>query len=236
MRRRTTIAELSAEFMGSMILVMTGLASTVLFRTVLESDPALGLLASAVMVAFVLCGMIEIFTPVSGAHFNPVVTLVMALERKITGVKGMVFVVFQILGGLTGTALGHLMFWDVIGNVFVVSEITRGAYVYVGELIGTFVLIFTVLMLIKAKSKNLPIFVGFLVGGLVMATSSTLFANPQVTIARMVTGTLAGIRPFDGLVFIVMQTAGAMLAYVVYKLIFAKITYKTDNTDNTEEK
>ena len=85
---------------------------------------------------------------------------------------------------------------------------------------GTFVLIFIVLTLYKIRSRKIPMTVGFLVGGMLMSTSSMMFANPQVTVARMFTNTAVGIRPADGLIFIVMQFAGAFLALVAYKIMF----------------
>jgi len=227
MKKRYTAA-LAAEFLGSMFLVTAAVASILLFTAVLEAEIGLAVFANAVMVAFVLCALIEIFSPVSGAHFNPVVTMIMLFERKIRAGKAVMYVTAQIAGGLAGTALGHLMFLDEIGSLFTVSDIARNDYVYIGEIVGTFVLVLALLMLVKAGSKKISFVVAFLVGGQVMATSSTMFANPQVTIARMFTNSPAGIRPTDGLIFIVMQVSGALMAYAVYKLIFAKITYETE--------
>jgi len=221
MEKQRLRGELAAEYLGSMFLVMAAVSSMLFFTYVLESGKSLAILANAISVTFVLCVLIEMFGPVSGAHFNPVVTLVMALEKKVNAGKAALFVLVQTLGGLTGTAFTHLMFWSETGALFVVSENVR-RYVYFGEVIGTFILVLAILMLVKAKSNHLPMMVGFLVGGQLMATSSTMFANPQVTIARMLTGTTSGIRPVDGLVFIAMQIIGALLAYAVYRLMFAQ--------------
>ena len=223
MTKRISRGELLAEYLGSMFLVMAAVASIFFFTYVLESTKYVAILANAVTVAFVLCVLIEMFGPVSGAHFNPVVTLVMALEKNVSAGKALLFILAQTLGGVTGTALTHLMFWNEIGSLFLVSEQVR-SYVYFGEVIGTFILVLAILMLIKTKSARLPLMIGFLVGGQIMATSSTMVANPQVTIARMLTGTISGIRPIDGLVFIVMQVVGGLLAYGVYKLVFSKRT------------
>ena len=220
--------QLIAEFIGSMFLVMAAVSSMIFFVYVLDSSKSVAILANSIAVAFVLCALIEMFGFVSGAHFNPVVTLVMALENKVDAKKAVLFVVVQILGGVSGVALTHLMFWNEVGAVFSVSDNVR-SYVYVGEVIGTFILVLAILMLVKRKSSHIPLMVGFLVGGQLMATSSTMFANPQVTIARMLTNSASGIRPIDGLIFIAMQLIGALLAYVVYKLSFSKILYESED-------
>jgi len=227
MTKRTSISELSAEFIGSMFLVMAAVSSMIFFVYVLESSKSVAILANAVAVAFVLMTLIEMFGHVSGAHFNPVVTLIMLLEKKVGAKKAALFLLVQTIGGVVGTALTHLMFWNEKGVLFSVSENVR-SHAYFGEVIGTFILILAILMLVKGKSTHVPMMVGFLVGGQLMATSSTMFANPQVTIARMLTSSTSGIRPIDGLVFIVMQIIGALLAYAVYKLIFSKNTYVTE--------
>jgi len=222
MIKRTSRGELFAEFLGSMFLVMAAVSSMIFFTYVLESNKSIAILANALSVAFVLCALIEMFGSVSGAHFNPVVTLVMLLDKKINAGKAALFLLVQTAGGITGTALTHLMFWDEKGVLFSVSENVR-SHAYFGEVIGTFILILAILMLVKGKSTHVPMMVGFLVGGQLMATSSTMFANPQVTIARMLTSSTSGIRPMDALVFIVMQVIGALLAYAVYRFAFSKV-------------
>jgi len=146
----------------------------------------------------------------------------MFLDKKIRKGKAALFLLFQTVGGVAGTALTHLMFWSETCTLFSVSDNVR-RYAYFGEVIGTFILVLAILMLVKTKSKHIPMMVGFLVGRQLMATSSTMFANPQVTIARMLTSSASGIRPVDGLVFIVMQVIGALLAYAVYRLVFSKL-------------
>jgi len=144
--------------------------------------------------------------------------------------KAVMYILLQISGGLAGIALSHLMFFDKIGGIFFISNHVRSDYIYIGEIVGTFILVLAFLILTKMKSRKISIFVSFIVGGQIMATSSTMFANPQVTIARIFTSTASGIRPFDALIFIVMQLIGAMLAYGVYKLMFIQ------NKNEREEK
>lgn len=222
MKMQCAPRELCAEFIGSMFLVMSTVASMILFDVVFDAAEEIAVLANAITVAFVLCACIEIFSPVSGAHFNPVVTLAMRLDKKIATLKATWFVLAQFAGGVSGVILGHLMFFDEIGALLSVSENARGGYMYLGEIIGTFILVLAILLLVANKSGKASIIVGLLVGGQIMATSSTMFANPQVTAARMLTATASGIRPFDGVIFIVMQIIGAILAFLVYKFIFSK--------------
>ena len=222
MLKQISSSELFAEYLGSMFLVMAAISSMILFTSVFGSPKSIAVIANALAVAFVLIALIEMFAPISGAHFNPVVTLVMFLEKRVTAAKAALFVFVQIVGGLTGTALSRLMFLDEVGSIFSVSQIPRTSYVYFGEIFGTFILVLAILVLVKAKSIRLPVVVGFLVGGQLLATSSTMFANPQVTIARIFTNSAAGIRPEDAMIFIVMQIIGALLAYVIYRLAFSR--------------
>ena len=211
------LSEPIAEFLGSMFLVMAAISPVILFTEVLESHISVALIANALAVAFVLGALIEMFAPVSGAHFNPVVTLVMLADKKINAVKAALYIVVQIFGGIIGTVFTHLMFYNERGGVFFVSETTRNAYL--GEIIGTFILVFAILILVKVKSSKISLFIGLLVGGQIMATSSTMFANPQVTIARIFTNSASGIRPPDAAIFIVMQLIGGLAAYTVYKFM-----------------
>jgi len=234
--KRVSLGELVAEYIGSMFLVMAAISSMILFTSVFESAKGIAVLANAFAVAFVLCALIEMFGGVSGAHFNPVVTLVMAFEKKDGALKAVVFMLFQIAGGITGTIISRLMFLDEVGSILAVSDTVRSDYVYIGEVVGTFVLVLAILMLGKMKSSKISIIVGFLVGGQLLSTSSTMFANPQVTIARMFTNTAAGIRPTDGLIFIIMQIIGALLAYAVYKLVFSKNDYRVEEDNVLRER
>jgi len=222
MLKQTSLAELLAEFMGSMFLVMAAVSSMIMFTTVFEVHKGIAIFANAIAVAFVLCALIETFGSISGAHFNPVVTMVMLFEKKIGATAAALFVLFQFIGGIAGTILSRFMFLNDVGTVLAISDNVRNEYVFIGEVIGTFILVLAILLLVKAGSNKISIMVGLLVGGQLMSTSSTMFANPQVTVARMFTNTASGIRPIDGLIFIAMQIIGALLAYAIYKLVFAK--------------
>ena len=228
MRKQAPWGELFAEFLGSMFLVMAAVASMIMFTEVFEATKAVAVLANAIAVAFVLCALIEMFGSISGAHFNPVVTMVMLFEKKIGATKAALFMLFQFVGGITGTALSRLMFLGDVGSILAVSDNVRNEYVFFGEIFGTFILILAILLLVKKGSSKISVIIGLLVGGQLMSTSSTMFANPQVTVARMFTDTVSGIRPIDGIIFIAMQIIGALLAYAVYRLLFANKIYGTE--------
>jgi len=213
---------LIAEFIGSMFLVMASVSSIILFTMVLESHISVALFAHAVTVAFVLFALIEMLGPISYAHFNPVVTMAMVLDKKIDYRNAAMYIPVQIAGGISGVIVSHIMFFDEVGYLISIADVVRNDYKYFSEIIGAFILVLAILLLTKMKLTKASIIVSFLVGGQIMATSSMMFANPQVTIARMFTNTASGIRPFDGMVFIVMQIIGALLAFTVYKLIFFK--------------
>jgi len=194
----------------------------VMFWHVLGADFGISVLANAISVGFVLIVLIEMFRPISGAHFNPIVTIVMRMDRKIEAGKAIVFVLLQFLGGLLGAVFSHLMFYDTLRAVLGFHLHKRSVYTYFGELFGAFILILAILMLTQAKSRKISFFIGLLVGGQLLATSSNMFANPQVTFARMFSPTISGIHPVDALAFIAMQIIGAVLAYTIFKRFFLK--------------
>jgi len=225
MNKQISKSELVAELLGSMFLVMAAIASMILFIDILDAPKGVAIIANAIAVAFILCALIEMFGRVSGAHFNPVVTMIMLFEKKVGALKAAAFMLFQFVGGIIGTAFSRLMFLDEVGTLLAVSDNARNEYVFWGEIFGTFILVFAILLLVKTGSNKISIVVGFLVGGQLMSTSSTMFANPQVTVARIFTDTTSGIRPIDAVIFIAMQIIGALLAYAVYRLAFTKNTY-----------
>lgn len=174
------------------------IAPIILFNRVLNSGMALSVLADALGVGSVLFALIEIFGPVSGAHFNPAVTLAMVVCRKMSWMRATLYIPIQIGGGLTGTVFSHLMFYHETPHVVAISEVNCAGGSYFAEILGTFILVLTILLLVQRGSKKISIVVGLLVGGQLIATSSTMFANPQVTLARMFTYSAAGVKPIDG--------------------------------------
>ena len=215
-------SQILSEYLGSLFLVMAAISPIILFHQALEAGIGLAVLADALAVGFILFALIEIFGPISGAHFNPAVSLAMVLGGKISWKRALIYILAQIIGGLTGTIFSHLMFYHKIPKLIAVSEVTRASGNYFAEILGTFILVLAILLLVHNRSDKLSLVVGMLVGGQLIATSSTMFANPQVIVARMFTYAAAGVKPLDGAVFILMQIIGAVLAVLVFRVVTRK--------------
>ncbi len=130
-----------------------------------------------------------------------------------------IYILAQITGGLTGTVCSHLMFYHKIPGLTAISEVTRSGGNYFSEILCTFILVLAIFLLVQHQSDKIFLVVGLLVGGELIATSSTMFANPQVTLARIFTYSAAGVKPLDGMVFILMEVIGAGLAVFVFKAV-----------------
>ena len=203
--------ELSAEFFGSLILVFTAISPIILGFNVLETGIGLAVVMDALAVGFVLFVLIETLGPISGCHLNPAVTVAMLYANQIERSKVLPYIAVQTVGGLLGMLASHAAF---IGHDFfqwvAVSEVSRGGGAFFAEFVGTFVLIVVIFGTVHNKSTQAGLIIGLLVGGFLITTSSTMFANPQVTLARMFTWAAAGIRPADAVVFIIVQFAAAI--------------------------
>lgn len=205
------------EFLGSMFLVIAAISPTILFNEILGSNLAIAVLADAIAVGFVLYALIEIFSPVCTSFFNPAVTLALAIDKKLTWKKFTVYTFNQILGGITGMLISHMMFYHEIPKLIEISTIIRSGGNYLAEVLGTFFLILAIFSLVEQKSSKTAQIIGFLVAGMLLSTSSTMFANPQVTLARIFTYSIAGISPIDAGIFIIMQLIGAILGIIAFK-------------------
>ena len=214
------IAQVLSEYLGSAFLVMAAISPIILFNRVLNAGIALAVLADALGVGTILFALIEIFGPVSGAHFNPAVTLATFICGMMSWRQAALYIIVQIAGGLTGMMFSHLMFYHEMPRLIAVSEVTRAGGNYFAEIFGTFILILAILLLVQSRSKKISLVVGLLVGGELIATSSTMFANPQVTLARMFTYSASGVKPLDGMAFILMQLIGAVLAVFVFRTVY----------------
>jgi glycerol uptake facilitator-like aquaporin len=207
----------SCEYLGSMFLVIAAISPVILFHEILESNIAIAVLADSIAVGFTLYALIEIFSPICTSFFNPAVTIAFAITGKITWKKSAIYSINQILGGFTGLLISHLMFYHEIPKLVEISTISRSGGSYLAEILGTFFLVLAIFSLVQQNSKNTSQIIGFLVAGMLLATSSTMFANPQVTFARIFTYSIAGISPIDGLIFVTMQIIGTLLAIATWK-------------------
>lgn len=221
MNKQQLNRQLTAEFLGSLLLVFTAISPIILGFNVLDTGIGLAVLMDAVAVGFVLFVLIETLGPISGCHINPAVTLSMMMTKRIDNRTGLLYIVVQLVGGLLGTLASHAMF---IGHDFfqwlAISGIARSGGAFWAEFVGTFTLIVVIYGTIHNRSNQAGLIIGLLVGGFLITTSSTMFANPQVTIARVFTWAMAGIQPFDAVVFIVVQLTAVILATPVATFLF----------------
>ncbi len=200
---------LVAEALGTAFLVATVVGSGIMASRLTE-DTALALLGNTLPTGAILVVLISVFGPISGAHFNPAVSMVFALRRELPLPELAPYVVVQILGGVAGTLAAHLMF--DLPLVEASTHVRSGGGQWLSEAVATFGLVMVLLAGIQFQKAAVPWLVGLYITAAYWFTASTSFANPAVTIARALTDTFSGIRAADAPWFIVAQLAGALVA------------------------
>lgn len=200
---------LVAEALGTGMLVATVVGSGIMAES-LTRDIAVALLGNTLPTGAILVVLITVLGPVSGAHFNPAVTLVFALRRELARRDAAVYVVAQIAGGITGAIVAHAMFGLPLVDLSMKAR-TGGAQ-WFSEFIAAFGLVATILGGVRFASSSVPWLVGLYITAAYWFTASTSFANPAVAIARSLTNTFSGIRPPDLPGFIVAELLGAICA------------------------
>ena len=205
----TTLARrLAAEAVGTALLVATVVGSGIMAER-LTDIAALALLANSAATAAALVVLVTILQPISGAHFNPAVTLAAALRRALGPAAATGYIVAQVIGGLAGTALAHLMFDLPLAQL---SQHARGGGgQWLAETVATAGLLLVIGLGAKRRPEALPALVGLYIGAAYWFTASTSFANPAVTLARAFTDTFSGIALGDVPAFVVAQLAGAAI-------------------------
>ena len=198
-----------AELTGTGLLVAAVVGSGIMADR-LTDDTALALLGNTLPTGAILVVLITIFGPVSGAHFNPVVTMVFALRRQIGVAESLAYVAAQIAGGVLGTVLTHAMF--AMPLLQVSQNLRNGGGQWLAELVATFGLLVTILGGVRFRTEAVPMLVGLYITAAYWFTASTSFANPAVTLARAFTDSFSGISPADVPGFILAQITGALLA------------------------
>ena len=200
---------LAAEALGTAFLVATVVGSGIMAES-LTKDVALALLGNTLPTGAVLVVLITILGPISGAHFNPAVTLVFAIRRELMPAEALGYVLAQVAGGIMGTLMAHAMFalplWDAS------LKVRTGGPQWLAEGIAAFGLVVAILAGLKFNRPALPWLVGLYITAAYWFTSSTSFANPAVAIARSLTNTFSGIRPADLPGFIAAELTGALAA------------------------
>lgn len=197
-----------AELLGTGFLVATVVGSGIMAET-LTRDTALALLGNTLPTGAILVVLITILGPISGAHFNPAVTLVFALKREMTARDGAWYVGAQIVGGILGTIAAHVMF--TLPLLEASAKVRTGGGQWFAEGIATFGLVATILAGIRFQRSAVPWLVGLYITAAYWFTSSTSFANPAVAISRAFTNTFSGIRPLDLPGFIIAELCGALV-------------------------
>lgn len=203
---------LTAEALGTALLVATVIGSGIMADR-LTQDTGLALLGNTLPTGAILVVLITILGPISGAHFNPAVSLVFAIRRHITWRTMLFFVIAQIVGGIVGTIAAHLMFELPLVEASLTAR--TGAAQWFAEAVAAFGLVATILAGIKFASSSVAWLVGLYITAAYWFTASTSFANPAVAIARSLTNTFSGIRPIDLPGFIVAELVGAIIGLLV---------------------
>jgi glycerol uptake facilitator-like aquaporin len=205
---------LSTEALGTAALVATVVGSGIMAES-LTRDVALALLGNTLATGAILVVLITIFGPISGAHFNPAVTLVFALRHELKPREALSYVAAQVAGGVIGTMLAHAMFALPLFDASLKAR-TGGAQ-WLAEGVAAFGLVATILAGIRFERSAVPWLVGLYITAAYWFTSSTSFANPAVAIARSITNTFSGIRPVDLPGFIAAEICGAVVALLLMK-------------------
>jgi len=211
---------IAAEALGSGLLFATVIGSGVMAERLAGGNIALALLGNTLATGAILFVLITMFGPLSGAHFNPAVTLVMRLRGEIGSAAALGYGGAQVTGGIVGVWFAHAMFdlplWQVSRHV------RSGPGQWLGEGVATFGLILTILGTLKSRPAWVPVSVALYITAAYWFTSSTSFANPAITVARALSDTFAGIAPASVPGFIAAQLVGAVLALGLAKFVFGK--------------
>lgn len=209
--------KLACELLGTGILLAAIVGSGIMAAKLSGGNLALALLAHALATGAALTVLISVYGPVSGAHFNPAVSLAFRLNGALTNVELAAYCAVQVAGGCLGVLLAHIMF--DLPLMQAATSVRTGIGQWTSEGVATFGLVLTILMLVKLRPDRVPVAVGLYIMSAIWFTGSTSFANPAVTIARSFTNTFTGIRTEDCAMFILAQILGATAAWLVARLI-----------------
>ena len=209
---------LVAETVGTALLIIAVVGSGIMASR-LSTDVGLQLLENAAATAGALIGLILMFGAVSGAHFNPIVTLVDRLFGAISTRDTILYTIVQTVGGCIGTLVANLMF--ELDPINISTHTRSSGALWLSEVVATIGLLLVIHGCVRTGRPNaVPFAVGVWIGGAYWFTSSTSFANPAVTIARTLSNSFAGIKPSSAPMFILMQLLGGLLAYALIRFIY----------------
>jgi glycerol uptake facilitator-like aquaporin len=209
---------LFAETLGTGLLVCTVVGSGIMAAK-LTNDAALALLGNTLPTGAILIVLITMFGPISGAHLNPAVSLVMAIRRELPWSSLGPYVTMQIVGGCVGTIVAHAMFG--LDLIQASTTARTGGPQWLAEFVASFGLILTIIGVVCVRPDMIAVAVGLYITAAYWFTASTSFANPAVTIARALSNTFAGIAPAHAAAFIAAQLLGALAGMIIADQIFA---------------
>ncbi|HYM36069.1 MAG TPA: MIP/aquaporin family protein [Steroidobacteraceae bacterium] len=214
------LRRLSAECLGSLLLAATVIGSGIMAQQLSAGNAAVALLANTGATVAVLLVLIALFGPISGAHFNPAVSLVMALKKRHTWAEMLSYSAVQIIGCCLGAFLAHAMFQ--LPLIQSSTHVRTGFSQWIAEFVATLGLLLVVLG--HRREQDAPWMVAAWIGAAYWFTSSTSFANPAITMARALSNTFAGIRPIDVAPFIIAQIIGALVALAIARFLFRELS------------
>jgi glycerol uptake facilitator-like aquaporin len=209
----------AAEFLGTWLLVATVVGSGIMAENLAGGNVAVALLGNTIATGAILVVLISMLGPISGAHFNPAVSLVFTAAGELPLATFGLYVAAQIFGGIAGTLTAHLMF--ELPLIQMSEHVRQGPSQFLSEVVATFGLIATILGCRRFHAEIIPMAVALYVVAGYWFTASTCFANPAVAIARSLTNTFSGIRPTDAPWFILAELVGALVAAGVFRWLFA---------------
>ena len=204
-----------AETLGTALLLAAVVGSGIMGERLADGNVAIALMANSVATGAALVALILTFGPISGAHFNPVVTVADAIQGRVGRAAAAVYVTGQVAGALAGVAVAHLMFEAPLYTAS--AHVRSGGAQTVSEFVATFGLISVICGVSRTRPAVVPFAVAAYITSAYWFTASTSFANPAVTLARTLTDTFSGIRPADAPAFIGAQFAGGLIATVLFR-------------------
>src|SRR5271154_116257 len=213
--RATLLRQVTAEFLGTGVLVAAVVGSGIMGERLAGGNVAIALLANTIATGSALVALILTFGPISGAHFNPAVTVADAIEKGVTWTVAACYVPAQCLGAIGGAITAHLMFQLPV--ISISKHVRSGSAQIFSEFVATFGLLCVIWGCSRLRSDMVAFAVGAYITAAYWSTSSTSFANPAVTIARSLSDTFAGIRPVDAPLFLIAQFLGAIAATFLFR-------------------
>jgi len=211
---------LAAEFLGTALLLVAVVGSGIMAERLAAGNVAVALLANAIATGAALVVLVTILGPISGAHFNPCVTLFMAMRGEMGWRQASLYVPVQFVAAIAGVWLAHAMFAMPVLEIS--SHFRAGPPQWLAEAVATFGLLLTILGAVRFAPATTPTLVGLYITGAYWFTASTSFANPAVTVARMLSDSFAGIAPSSVPGFIMAQLLATVIAWRTLPWLFAK--------------